>query len=54
MWRDMTIDHPKLEIPGLTCLGRESNPGLRNKELFEQRINTYSEHLRMSPRQDHT
>jgi hypothetical protein len=20
--------HPKLEVPGLTCLGRESNPGL--------------------------
>jgi hypothetical protein len=20
--------HPKLEIPGLTCPGRESNPGL--------------------------
>ncbi len=46
--------HPKLEVQRLTCLGRESNPGLRgehsSKELFEQRINSYSEHLHMSPR----
>ncbi len=24
--------HPKLEVPGLTCAGRESNPGLRRWE----------------------
>jgi hypothetical protein len=22
--------HPKLEVPGLTCLSRESNPGFRD------------------------
>ncbi len=36
--------HPKLEVHRLTCLGRESNPGLRgggelsSKDLYEQRI----------------
>jgi hypothetical protein len=48
------FNHPKLEVPRQTCLGRESNPGLRgepsSKELFEQLINSYSEHLHMSPR----
>jgi hypothetical protein len=40
--------HPTLEVPRLTCLGRETNPDLRggrrapSKELFEQRINSYS------------
>ncbi len=30
LWRDLTQGHlhPKLEVPGLTCPGRESNPGL--------------------------
>jgi hypothetical protein len=48
---------PKLEVPGLTCPGRESNPGLQSgwqalyrKEPFEQRVYSYSEHLRMSAR----
>jgi hypothetical protein len=37
--------NPKLEVPRLTCLGRESNQGLRDsgehssKELLEQRVN---------------
>jgi len=43
--------HPKLEDPRLTCLGRETNPAARgghsSKELFDQRINSYSEHLYM-------
>jgi len=50
--------HPKLEVPRLTCLGKESNVGLRgrggehsSKTLFEQCINSYSEHIHMSPRQ---
>jgi len=47
----------KLEVPRLTCLGRESNRGLQGgrrslyEELFEQRIISYSEHLQMSPLQ---
>jgi hypothetical protein len=40
--------HPKLEVPRLKWLDRESNPGLRSvvggehssKELFEDRVNT--------------
>jgi hypothetical protein len=35
------INHPKLEVPGLTCPGRESNPvGGENarKEPFEQLV----------------
>jgi hypothetical protein len=42
--------NPKLEVPGLTCLVGESNPGLAmggehsSKELFE--------HLHMSPGQN--
>jgi hypothetical protein len=46
---------PKLEVPGLTCPGRESNPGLSvgsghsRKELFELLVNSYWEHLNMSP-----
>ena len=43
--------HPKLEDPGLTCPGRELNPGLHGgkqslrKEPIEQFINSYLEHL---------
>ncbi len=43
--------HFKLEVPRLTCLGQESNPTLcggrehASKELFEQHVNSYSEHL---------
>ncbi len=42
--------------PNTECLGRESNPSLRggmrhsSKELFEPRVNSYSEHLHMSLR----
>ncbi len=49
--------NPKLEVPRLTCLGRESKLGSvvggkhSGKELFEQLINSYSEYLHMSPRQ---
>ncbi len=49
--------HPKLEVPRLTCLGRESKLGTvvggkhSGKELFEQRVNSYSRYLLMSPRQ---
>jgi hypothetical protein len=55
--------HPKLEVPGLTCSGRESNLATTvggehsRKEPFEQLINSYSEHLQyihMSSRQFHT
>jgi hypothetical protein len=48
--------HPKLEVPRLTYFGQESNLGLTvrsehsSKELFEQRVNSFSEHLHMSPR----
>jgi hypothetical protein len=41
--------HSKLEVPRLTCLGRELNPGLlsegehSSKELLEQCVNSYSE-----------
>jgi hypothetical protein len=35
--------HPKLEVPRLTCPGRESDPGPHSsKELSEQRVNSYS------------
>jgi hypothetical protein len=50
LWRDLTMVismHPKQEVPRLTCLGREPNAGRgdhSNKELFEQRVNSYSEH----------
>ena len=39
--------HPKLEVPRLTSLGRELNLGGEHssKELFKQRVNSYSEHL---------
>jgi len=40
--------HPLLNVPRHTFLARESNPGLRehsSKELSEQRINSYSQHL---------
>jgi hypothetical protein len=46
----------KLEVPGLTCPDRESNPGLHGggeysrKEPFEQLVNCNSEHLHMSAR----
>jgi hypothetical protein len=44
--------HPKLEVPGLTCPGPESNLGLEGqhsrKEPFEQLVNRYSEHLHMN------
>ncbi len=49
--------HSKLEVPGLTCLGRESNPNRTvggehsRKEPFEELVNRYSEHLHMSTRQ---
>ncbi len=50
--------HPKLEKSILTCFGRESNPDLggehSSKELFEPRINSYSEHLHISPLSFHT
>ncbi len=39
--------HPKLEVPGLTCPGRESNPvggEHSRKEPSEQLVNSYSEH----------
>jgi hypothetical protein len=52
--------HPKLEAPGLTCPGRDSNPGRAScvrgehsrKEPSRQLVNNYrcSEHLHMSPR----
>jgi hypothetical protein len=48
--------HPKLEVPGPTCPGRESNTGLHGgsralkKEPFEQLVNSYSEHPHMSAR----
>ncbi len=41
--------HPKLEVPKLTCLSLESNPGfpgrrraLYSKELFKQFGNSYA------------
>ncbi len=40
--------HPKQEVPGLTCLGRESNPGLHGEEPFKKLVNSCSEHLLMS------
>ncbi len=49
--------HSKLEVPGLTCHGRESNPGFAplgehsRKDPFEQLVNSYSERLHMSTRQ---
>jgi hypothetical protein len=36
--------HPKLEIPGLTVGGEHSK-----NEPFEQLVNSYLEHLHMSP-----
>jgi hypothetical protein len=44
--------YPKLYVARLTCLGQESNPGaeISSKELFEERINSYSEYLHMSLR----
>ncbi len=49
--------HPKLEVPRLACLSRElkyraSEVGGKHssKELFEQLVNSYSEHLHMNPR----
>jgi hypothetical protein len=38
--------HPKLEVPASTVGGEHSR-----KEPFEQLVNSYSEHLHMSPRQ---
>jgi hypothetical protein len=52
----MVIFIPKLEVPRLTCPGRESNPVLTvgsehsRKETFEKLIISYSKHLHMSPR----
>ncbi len=40
--------HLKLDVPGPTCPGRESNPGLGGKEPFEQLFKSFSEHLDMS------
>jgi hypothetical protein len=38
--------HPLLEHPRLTCPGQKISPGEHSsKELFEQPINSYSEHL---------
>jgi hypothetical protein len=41
--------HPKLEIPGLICSGREENLDLRRWEAstLEQLVKSYSEHLHM-------
>jgi len=51
--------HPKLKVPILICPGRESNPGASavggknsRKKPFEQIVNSYSEHLNMSPRKN--
>jgi hypothetical protein len=48
--------HLKLEVPRLTCLARESKTWASmvggehsSKELFEQCIICYSEHLHMKP-----
>jgi hypothetical protein len=40
---DQSHIHPKLEVPRLTCPGRESNPGLRGgrRALFEQLVKGY-------------
>ncbi len=60
LWREALPGHlhPKLEKSRLTCLGRESNSDLggehSSKELFEPRINSYSEHLHISPLTFHT
>ncbi len=46
--------HTKLEVPRLTCIGQELKLGYvvggehSGKELFEQHIYSYSEHLHMS------
>jgi len=51
---DLSHLYPNLEVPGLTCPGRESNPGLSEhsrKEPSRQLVNRYLEHLHMSPRQ---
>jgi hypothetical protein len=51
---DQSHLYPNLEVPGLTCPGRESNPGLSEhsrKEPSRQLVNRYLEHLHMSPRQ---
>ncbi len=38
---DQGHPHPKLKVPRLTCLGRESNPGLSGgMPRFEQRVNS--------------
>ncbi len=44
--------HPKLEVPGLTCLSRESNPGGEHsrKEPFKQLVNSYSENIYIGAR----
>ncbi len=51
---DQAVLRPKLEVPRLTCLGRESSLASTvggkhfRKEPFEQLVNCYSEHLHMS------
>ncbi len=46
--------YPNLEVPGLTCPGRESNPGPPRgkrsllKSPSRQLVNSYSEHLHMN------
>jgi hypothetical protein len=48
--------HPKLEVPGMTCVGRESEPGpprweastLEKSHSNILLIGSYSEHLHMS------
>ncbi len=49
--RDHGHLHPKLEVPGLTCPGRESIPDLHGgrralqKRAIRTHVNNYSEHL---------
>ncbi len=50
LWRDLRLDqgypHPKLEVPRLTCPGRESNSGPPRWEASTlQLVDSYSEHL---------
>ncbi len=53
---DQGVLRPKLEVPRLTCLGRESSLASTvggkhfRKEAFEELVNCYSKHLHMSTR----
>jgi hypothetical protein len=57
---DQSHLHPKLEVPELTCPGRESNPASMvggehsRKEPLEELVKSYSEHLHISPRQSNS